>query len=183
MKKLMQIIEKKGWDSSLYEKFINNEKSFTVWEDYSNYDERFCNNGGSYGFWDEAVRVEKDFYIIKHFTTADLPYCDACGVFASHAPHACEYQKVDFRDSTPETVLCREFDGYANISDLLSDMSNMISLSYNMGINPLSLLREKTEYPIFYKGVPVDFDKSKPHLIVNHNFGDIPEVVFMNGKN
>lgn len=53
--------------------------------DFSGYDERFCNNGGSYGFWEtyETTDPESDQprFIKRMHTTAEFNYCSVCGIF------------------------------------------------------------------------------------------------------
>ena len=51
--------------------------------DYSDYDERFCRNGGRYAFWTEYTNIGNDEWERTEHTTAEFPYCPVCGTFGS----------------------------------------------------------------------------------------------------
>jgi len=51
-------------------------------EDFSNFDERFCVNGGAYGFWDIVYYIPKfKVFVRRYYTTSDFDYCPVCGNF------------------------------------------------------------------------------------------------------
>ena len=45
--------------------------------DFTDYDSRYCRNGGRYGFWTNYENYEgNDAYVVKEFTTGEFcPYC------------------------------------------------------------------------------------------------------------
>lgn len=49
--------------------------------DFSSYDERFCNNGGAYGFWVDYVEQPDGQFAVYYGTTAEFDYCPYCGRF------------------------------------------------------------------------------------------------------
>lgn len=61
---------------------LNNVKRVRL-NDYSQYEEGKCNNGGQYGFWTDYDRVANGWE--RSFgTTAEFPYCPCCGSFNEH---------------------------------------------------------------------------------------------------
>ena len=75
-------------------------KTEKIVEDFSNYEESRCNNGGGYGFWTNRhyVKLIKNnqvlfgWYDTEH-TTADIYYCPVCGQFNEHGYEKAEVKK------------------------------------------------------------------------------------------
>lgn len=55
-----------------------------VINDYSNYDQNRCNNGGGYGFWTTYTKTKDNQYEVSFGCTADMEYCPCCGSFGNH---------------------------------------------------------------------------------------------------
>lgn len=55
-----------------------------IFNDYSNFDSRTCNNGGNYGFWTTYTRLDNGMWEAYHETTADFTFCPVCGSFDNH---------------------------------------------------------------------------------------------------
>ena len=62
--------------------------------DYSDYDENLCNNGGHYGFWTRYTSIGNDKWEVSYHTTSDFPYCDVCGSFGEHDHAPWEYDVI-----------------------------------------------------------------------------------------
>ena len=52
--------------------------------DYSEYDSEYGNNGGKYGYWTEYRKLHNGLIEISYGTTADFDFCPVCGCFNNH---------------------------------------------------------------------------------------------------
>lgn len=52
--------------------------------DFTNYNNKFCNNGGCYGFWTEFENLHNGNWKVSYGTTAEFNYCPVCGQFNAH---------------------------------------------------------------------------------------------------
>jgi hypothetical protein len=74
--------------------------------DYSNYDQEKCNDGGSYGFWTDYSCLENGNWEISYGTTADMEFCPCCGSFGDHYDYGEEeYSCGDFETVTTDELL------------------------------------------------------------------------------
>ncbi len=59
-------------------------------DDFTNYDDRLCNNGGRYGFWKKCTflgnhnKIGQGKWEVSYGCTTDLDYCPVCGQFNDH---------------------------------------------------------------------------------------------------
>lgn len=68
--------------------------------DYSEYDDTRCNNGGCYGFWDNYTRCD-DGWRVSYGTTAEFDFCPICGGFGN----SCGCSDEDYLIVTTEELL------------------------------------------------------------------------------
>ena len=82
-----------------FEEKENEKMKKVILNDYRNYDERKCRNGGAYGFETEYTRKENGMYKVSYYTTADLDFCPCCGNFVGNDDHSdCQYEEVSEDD-------------------------------------------------------------------------------------
>lgn len=65
---------------------LNNLEQFKAvyLNDFMEYDDRLCNNGGRYGFWKKYTFLGNGNWKVSYGTTAEFDYCPVCGQFNDH---------------------------------------------------------------------------------------------------
>ena len=97
IEKLKEIISTHDWNDSVVPALMAGEEIVQVEEDFTQHEENLSSNGGAYGFWTEAHKIKSGLYRLIEKTTADVPFCPACGQFGNHDPKDWDYRTIDFR--------------------------------------------------------------------------------------